>query len=249
MWHLLSIWILRLSLVSVPVENGFINVSTKIIRRDEPEPASPCRNIRIYATEYCPECETILIAAHHKGLEIEYNYVNRENIPDWLLLQNPEATFPVMEHENEWIIEPSVIQEYLDDAFPHQSILPSEPFMKAKDRLTSLQLEPLCNQIRSATDVTRSEVWFTSNVTNLAKELAYAENLLQTPFYSGESFGLPDIILYPFIRRLHYIRHHLEDHCFLDNCFTLSFPKLGQWYNRMHDALEVPLVKSYNKVS
>lgn len=39
------------------------------------------------------------------------------------------------------VIDSRIILEYLDDAFPETSILPKEPYMRAKQRYYAIKLE------------------------------------------------------------------------------------------------------------
>uniref|UniRef100_A0A8R1TZ73 Glutathione transferase n=1 Tax=Onchocerca volvulus TaxID=6282 RepID=A0A8R1TZ73_ONCVO len=73
----------------------------------------------------------------------------------------------------------------------------------------------------------------TGNITKLlAMELAKAEQMLESPFYSGETLGLPDTVLYPCIQRLRMIGQTINDG-FLDNYFPNHFSKLVKWFVRM----------------
>ncbi|VDP20253.1 unnamed protein product [Onchocerca flexuosa] len=129
-----------------------------------------------------------------------------------------------------------MIIEYLDDVKTEKSILPDEPYLKAKQEYDAFKLESVCDAIRKVTFTNR----LIGDINLLAKQLAKAERMLQSPFYSGEEFGLPDIVLYPFIQRLFMIRSLINDY-FLDVYFPLNYPKLMNWFVRMRTFPEVKL--------
>ncbi|VDM96845.1 unnamed protein product [Onchocerca ochengi] len=127
--------------------------------------------------------------------------------------------------------------EYLDDVFSENSILPDEPYLRAKQRYEAIKLDSVCDAIRKVSYSKK----LTGNITKLlAMELAKAEQMLESPFYSGETLGLPDIVLYPCIQRLRMIGQTINDG-FLDNYFPNHFSKLVKWFVRMQTLPEVTI--------
>uniref|UniRef100_A0A8R1TLS4 Glutathione S-transferase omega n=1 Tax=Onchocerca volvulus TaxID=6282 RepID=A0A8R1TLS4_ONCVO len=190
---------------------------------------------RIYSQPFCLYCERVIIAAHKKSLRFEViNVDNLEDIPDWFYSKNPEGVVPVLEHNGKLVNGSQMIIEYLDDVYPEISIVSKEPLLRAKQRYDAFKLESVCNAIRKISYSKR----LTGNIDALAMELAKAEELLQSSFYSGETLGLPDIVLFPFIQRLFMIRKIIKDN-FLDKVFPIHFSKLENWFTRMRTLPEV----------
>jgi glutathione S-transferase len=54
--------------------------------------------------------------------------------PDYMKL-NPKAVVPTLQHDDEIIVESSVICEYLEDAFPQTPLSPADPANRARMRL------------------------------------------------------------------------------------------------------------------
>ncbi|EFO17107.1 glutathione S-transferase domain-containing protein [Loa loa] len=237
MFNPLLIWILCLSSVNIAVVSKLVGFTSKILQQDDPEP-SPGDNIRIYSMRFCPYCDRVIIAAYKKGLQFEVLNINLQNKPGWFLSKHPEGTVPVLEHDGKLVSDSRVIIEYLDDAFPETSILPKEPYLRAKQRYYAIKLESVCNTIHKVSYLTK----LSGNITILAIELAKAEELLQSPFYSDTAVGLPDIMLYPFIQRLHVIRQFVKDN-FLDDYFPNNFPKLVKWFVKMRTMPEIQIVR------
>lgn len=60
--------------------------------------------------------------------------------PDYMEL-NPNAVVPTLVHDGKVIIESSVINEYVDDAFPDVPLRPADPYSRARMRLWVKQLD------------------------------------------------------------------------------------------------------------
>lgn len=77
-----------------------------------------------------------------------------EQFTEEFLLINPKAVVPVLIHNKKIIPESTVIAEYLEDAFPGDSVYPAEPFERAKVRLWTKavdeELHPACSAITYA---------------------------------------------------------------------------------------------------
>lgn len=72
-----------------------------------------------------------------KGLDFTDRPVDstkREHMSDWYLKLNPHGVVPTLLHDGAVIIDSSVIIEYLDEAFPEQSLTPADPVARAHMR-------------------------------------------------------------------------------------------------------------------
>ncbi len=79
-----------------------------------------------------------LIPLKEKGLPFESRYVDLhkfEQHEPWFVAINPEGQVPVLDHDGVIITQSSVINEYLEDAFPDSPPLrPADPVGKARMR-------------------------------------------------------------------------------------------------------------------
>lgn len=63
-------------------------------------------------------------------------YINLTHKPEWLVEKNPLSKVPTLEFENGDILyESLIIADYLDEAYPENSLYPNDPLLKAKDKL------------------------------------------------------------------------------------------------------------------
>ena len=80
----------------------------------------------------------VLMALHEKGIPFESRWIDlhifQQHSPDYLAI-NPEGQVPALVHDGVVITQTSVINEYLEDAFPDTpSLRPAEPLAVARMR-------------------------------------------------------------------------------------------------------------------
>jgi glutathione S-transferase len=57
-----------------------------------------------------------------------------ENLSDWYLALNENGVVPTLEHGERVIVDSSVINEYLDEAFPQVALVPTDIYQRARMR-------------------------------------------------------------------------------------------------------------------
>lgn len=61
--------------------------------------------------------------------------VNLKQKPEWFLEKNPLGLVPVLEQGDNIIYESPICDEYLDEVYGKQSLLTSEPFERARQKI------------------------------------------------------------------------------------------------------------------
>lgn len=88
--------------------------------------------------------QKVRLVLHEKNIEWHGAFIDlgkREQLaPDYLRL-NPNGVIPTLVHDDDVIIESSVINEYLDDRFPETPLKPFDPLERARMRLWVKQLD------------------------------------------------------------------------------------------------------------
>lgn len=96
-------------------------------------------SLKYYHAEPAANSLKCMIALKEKDLEFESVYVDLhkfEQHEPWFLAINPEGQVPVLIHDGHIITQTSVINEYLEDAFPEAPPLrPADPVGKARMRI------------------------------------------------------------------------------------------------------------------
>ena len=155
----------------------------------------------------------VRIALNLKGLSAEYVPVDlrpdkRENLqPDYLAL-NPEGRVPALVTEHGLLGQSMAILEWLEETQPQPSLLPSDPWQKAKCRAfantVACDIHPLANvgvlnELRARFDATTEDVagwhngWIERGLKFLEKQAAARE----TDFLFADYPTLAEICLIP----------------------------------------------------
>ena len=98
--------------------------------------------LKYYHAEPAANSLKSMIPLKEKGLDFESIYVDLhkfEQHADWFVAVNPEGQVPVLDHDGAIITHTTVINEYLEDAFPDAQpesgpLRPADPVGKARMR-------------------------------------------------------------------------------------------------------------------
>jgi glutathione S-transferase len=100
--------------------------------------------LKLYDYPDCPFCQKVRVVLAEKDLEFEKIFVDlrkgEQKSPEFLRL-NPYGKVPVLIDEDEAMYESTVINEYLEDEYPHPRLLPEDSALRARVRL----LEDYCD--------------------------------------------------------------------------------------------------------
>lgn len=95
-----------------------------------------------YGNSVC--CQKVRLTMAIKGLTwegVEVNLFKSEQYDPQYLKLNPKGVVPTLVHAGRAITESSLICEYLDEMYPVPSLVPSDPYLKAKMRLWSKMVD------------------------------------------------------------------------------------------------------------
>ena len=151
---------------------------------------------------YSHRCRFVLF---EKGMDFQVIDVDVFNKPEDLAVMNPYNTVPVLVERDLILYEANIINEYIDERFPHPQLMPPDPVMRARARLFLHRFE---NELFCHIPGLES-----SN-TKIAEKAraAVRENLTQISpvftkqkFMLGDEFSMLDVAVTPLLWRLdHY---------------------------------------------
>jgi RNA polymerase-associated protein len=122
-----------------------------------------------------------------------------------LAVMNPYNRVPVLVERDLILYEANIINEYIDDRFPHPQLIPADPVMRARARLFLFRFElELFSQIdaieqgnQKMADKARAVI--RDNLTQIAPVFVKQKYML------GEEFSMLDVAIAPLLWRLdHY---------------------------------------------
>lgn len=157
----------------------------------------------------CPFSQRCRFVLYEKGMDFEIRDIDLFNMPEDISVMNPYGKVPILEERDLILYESNIINEYIDERFPHPQLMPAEPIMRARTRLflqnferelfthvvvlEDHQLSPDAEEVKVARDRIRDQL------TLLAPVMSKNDYLL------GEEFSMPDVAIAPLLWRLeHY---------------------------------------------
>ncbi|TXF10556.1 glutathione S-transferase N-terminal domain-containing protein [Pelomicrobium methylotrophicum] len=97
--------------------------------------------MRLYSGTTCPFSHRCRIVLYEKGMDFEIIDVDLYNKPEDLAVMNPYNQVPVLVDRDLILYESNIINEYIDDRFPHPQLMPADPVMRARARLFLFRFE------------------------------------------------------------------------------------------------------------
>jgi RNA polymerase-associated protein len=151
---------------------------------------------------YSHRCRFVLF---EKGMDFQVIDVDVFNKPEDLAVMNPYNTVPVLVERDLILYEANIINEYIDERFPHPQLMPPDPVMRARARLFLHRFE---NELFCHIQGLESS---NAKVAEKARA-AVRENLVQiAPVFTkqkymlGDEFSMLDVAIAPLLWRLdHY---------------------------------------------
>jgi RNA polymerase-associated protein len=156
--------------------------------------------IKLYSDPTSPDSHRTRIVLAEKELPGEIIDVEDGVIPQDLLNLNPSGKLPTLEDRNTILFEASVINEYLDERYPHPPLKPGSPAERAQMRLAVLRIEqelyPLYEEFQSARRKTDVKARLCDYLEALDTYLARQD------YFVGECYTLADVSMATVLWRL-----------------------------------------------
>ncbi|MFT4463904.1 MAG: stringent starvation protein SspA [Sodalis sp. (in: enterobacteria)] len=144
----------------------------------------------------------VRIVLAEKGVSVEIEQVEMDNLPQDLIDLNPYRTAPTLVDRELTLYESRIIMEYLDERFPHPPLMPVYPVARGTSRLMMHRIEnDWYTLMRKIEQSSGSEA---DNARRQLREelLAVAPVFNEAPFFMSEEFSLVDCYLAPLLWRL-----------------------------------------------
>ena len=160
--------------------------------------------MNLYSGTTDPFSHRCRIVLYEKGMDFQVIDVDLFNKPEDIAVINPYNRVPVLVERELILYEPNIINEYIDERFPHPQLMPADPIMRARARqlLSTMEreifayIEPLEKNAKTA-DKARTEI--RNRLTELAPMFA------KQKFMLGDEFSMLDVAIAPLLWRLdHY---------------------------------------------
>ena len=161
----------------------------------------------LYSGIACPFSHRCRFVLYEKGMDFEIKDVDIFNKPEDLAVMNPYNQVPILVERDLILYESNIINEYIDERFPHPQLMPADPVMRGRGRLGLHRLEKVLfvhvqtleNSTSSSKEQARAREAIAQGLTMIAP--AFAKN----KYVLGDEFSMIDVALAPLLWRLdHY---------------------------------------------
>lgn len=161
--------------------------------------------MKLYSGSVDPFSHRCRIVLFEKGMDFEVIDVDLANKTEDLAVLNPYGSVPVLVERDLVLSEANIINEYIDERFPHPQLMPADPVMRARARLFLYSFEQdLFSHIKDLESsdeavVAKARKTVRDNLTQLVPIFSRQEYLL------GDEYSMLDVAVTPLLWRLeHY---------------------------------------------
>ncbi len=158
----------------------------------------------LYSGTTDPFSQRCRVVLFEKGMDFQIIDVDVFNKPEDLALINPYNKVPVLVERDLILYEANIINEYIDERFPHPQLMPADPAMRARARLFLHRFESdifchipaLESNVQKTADKARLAV--RDSLTQIAPIFASQKYMLD------DDFSMLDVAIAPMLWRLDY---------------------------------------------
>ena len=185
-------------------------------------------DIEIISSATCPFAQRTRMVLLEKNINFALIEIDLEDKPDWFKEISPYGKVPVLKHDGNIVVESSIINEYLEEVFPKNPLLPLEPSKRALARrwidFSNVRLIPYIYKIMLAQDIEAQNF----NAKKLTQALLMIEHdrlgsTSSGPYWLGEDVGLVDLSFLPHLQRIcvleYYRNFYIPAECVLLNAW------------------------------
>ena len=161
--------------------------------------------MKLYSNSTDPFSHRCRIVLFEKGMDFEVIDVDLTNQSEDLSILSPYSNAPVLVERDLVLTDANIINEYIDERFPHPQLMPPDPVMRARARLFLKDFE---NELfvhmhdMDSTDQSKKTVARKTITETLIK---LTPILTKQPFLLHDEYSMLDVAIAPLLWRLeHY---------------------------------------------
>ncbi|MCD8339635.1 MAG: glutathione S-transferase N-terminal domain-containing protein [Burkholderiales bacterium] len=160
----------------------------------------------LYSGNTCPFSQRCRFVLFEKGMDFEIRDIDLYHKPEDINVMNPYGEVPILVERDLVLYESNIINEYIDERFPHPQLMPPDPVERARTRLLLFNFEREIFKYvsvlenKSAPEDKRQEARdrIRTELTGLAPVVA------RNKYLKGDEFSMLDIALAPLLWRLNF---------------------------------------------
>ena len=157
----------------------------------------------LYSGTTCPYSHRCRFVLFEKGMDFEIRDVDLYNKPEDISVMNPFGQVPILVERDLILYESNIINEYIDERFPHPQLMPADPLMRARARLFLHRFEQeLFIHVKTLegspkkSEAEKAREGIRDGLTTIAPVFA------KQKFMLGDDFSMIDVAVAPLLWRL-----------------------------------------------
>ncbi len=163
----------------------------------------------LYSGTTCPFSQRCRFVLFEKGMDFEIRDVDLFNKPEDVAVMNPYGQVPILVERDLILYESNIINEYIDERFPHPQLMPGDPVARARVRLFLFNFEKelfihvgiLESRVTKANEKAMEKA--RSSIRDRLTQLAPV--FTKNRYMLGDDFSMLDVAIAPLLWRLdHY---------------------------------------------
>lgn len=183
---------------------------------------------RLISFDICPFVQRAAIMLEFGGIEYDVEYIELNDTPDWFKEISPLGKVPLLDIDGTILFESAVICDYLDEVHG-LNMYPADPLQKALQRgLIEFGSDLLGKQWML--NMSKNDEEYTERMAALKNQLLRLETHMEnTPYFSGEKFGMVDVVYAPLLQRMKVLEERFGQDVFS------AVPKVKAWKDVLMD--------------
>ena len=164
--------------------------------------------MQLYSGTTCPFSHRCRFVLYEKGMDFQVIDVDMYNKPEDIAVMNPYNRLPVLVERDLILYESNIINEYIDERFPHPQLMPGDPVARARVRLFLLNFE---KELFAHVDLLESrhgkpnEKQLERARSQIRDRLTQlAPIFMKNKYMLGDDFSMLDVAIAPLLWRLDY---------------------------------------------
>jgi RNA polymerase-associated protein len=164
----------------------------------------------LYSGTTCPFSQRCRFVLFEKGMDFEIRDVDLFNKPEDISVMNPYGQVPILVERDLILYESNIINEYIDERFPHPQLMPADPVMRARARLFLFNFERelfiYVHQLERREQVKEGAKLLEGARQQIRDRLTQLTPIfVKNKYMLGEDFSMLDVAIAPLLWRLdHY---------------------------------------------
>ncbi len=156
--------------------------------------------ITLYSDPRSPDSHRTRIVLEEKELPVTLIELEANELPDDFLELNPYGRLPTVVDRDIVFFDAAIVNEYLDERYPHPPLKPGSPAERAQMRLAVKQIEQELYPLYEALSESKGRK---QAVTKLKEYLGSLNTYMaKQEYFIGEQYSLADVTIAPILYRL-----------------------------------------------